>query len=987
LKISMKKLDAFPDAKLLRQNSGRLQVNNRFILTDPVWVHHEGGPIYSLDMHPSGKKLATCGQILEAGKGIIVIWNVEPVLNEVMAKDTKCVKCLAVIPQQRCINCVRWSTKGEWLACAGDERLLAIYEYGGRINSAGSIGSKAVVNFERYREKFRLYGHDLDVFHLEWSKDGRFLASCGMCARVIIWDAQRLPKKIMTLDASRGGHTQNVKGLSWDPIGKFLATQSSDKSIKIWATDSWQCVKTISEPFVESCNSTMFCRLDWSPDGAYLIAPCATNNAGPTAQLIRRKDWDMSLDLVGHRKAVTVVRACPRMIEYTDHKGKLLHVCCFAMGSRDKTLSVWLIPNVSRPLVVLQRLFKHSILDLNDFHLTISSMDGSIKSILLNAREVGRLLSSKEMGDMCERLYSRRPLQYCDSSLNCSSTVTNGSKFVDDLANLNREKMVTVSDKFEKVLSEEQKKSDAISQKNNEDGKQKQDVEQTKNISASSVPVVQAESRTKSNKRRIQPLFVASLSLQENEPPSKKAKEQSREMAVTTFSPKNQLRKKDSYDPFINQAKDEAVQVEVSTFKEAIPAMVDKPILRMAPLPDTVKVCDGQNQFIKLPIPPHKPQHTVVLETNLTHPVDKIDVFNDVEISLSIFATKLTGSVQNVIHWNCYINSSVCSLAANNYWTVVGCYDRCMFIYCSQSGLLYMNLMVDSIPSYLYVADSFLSVCSSYAFVYVWDLGKKKSILSRRSLNDLFEKDADIVLNLLGDSGSPIIGLSSGKTFLYSLRMDCWFTVAEYIHYSAPIGIMGEIRGSVMQTVLEERLNSAFSLHLPREFRHTINIYIRNLVQTVKKNPSSHFIASKRISGNAIKLKDIFTLLSREKVICGLKSDVLIRELLPTLQANPCCAAISEELKTREENDSVKTTLLLFGSARELAKFSEKEILVPATTNKCELMQFIFDEVKEISCLKDCCLLALNQEYVCNDETIQIQPHSEIAIIPPLSGG
>lgn len=45
---------------------------------------------------------------------------------------------------------------------------------------------------------------------------------------------------------------------------------------------------------------------------------------------------------------------------------------------------------------------------------------------------------------------------------------------------------------------------------------------------------------------------------------------------------------------------------------------------------------------------------------------------------------------------------------------------------------------------------------------------------------------------------------------------------------------MGEIRGSVMQTVLEERLNSAFSLHLPREFRHTINIYIRNLVQTGK---------------------------------------------------------------------------------------------------------------------------------------------------------
>lgn len=63
----------------------------------------------------------------------------------------------------------------------------------------------------------------------------------------------------MTLDASRGGHTQNVKGLSWDPIGKFLATQSSDKSIKIWATDSWQCVKTISEPFVEVLYLLIIC--------------------------------------------------------------------------------------------------------------------------------------------------------------------------------------------------------------------------------------------------------------------------------------------------------------------------------------------------------------------------------------------------------------------------------------------------------------------------------------------------------------------------------------------------------------------------------------------------------------------------------------------------------------------------------------------------------------------------------------------------------
>ncbi len=46
-------------------------------------------------------------------------------------------------------------------------------------------------------------------------------------------------------------HSDIVKGLSWDPLGKMLATQSDDKTVKFWATNTWQCVKTIEEPFQE----------------------------------------------------------------------------------------------------------------------------------------------------------------------------------------------------------------------------------------------------------------------------------------------------------------------------------------------------------------------------------------------------------------------------------------------------------------------------------------------------------------------------------------------------------------------------------------------------------------------------------------------------------------------------------------------------------------------------------------------------------------
>ncbi|VDK64202.1 unnamed protein product [Anisakis simplex] len=236
---------------------------------------------------------------------------------------------------------------------------------------------------------------------------------------------------MVVLNSTRSGHTGIVKGLSWDPIGKFLASQSADRTVKIWAIDGWQCVKTIVEPFVESSPTTMFCRMDWSPDGTYLVLPCATNNEGPTAQLVRRKDWSMSLDLVGHRKAVTVIRACPRLLHYTTHKtdslqGTQLKVTCFAVGSRDKALSVWLIPHIDRPIVVLNRLFKHSILDFswNGLHLTICSMDGSVKSILFNANEVGRLMSDLEMV-ISFALFRRLP-QYSTATNLAMTTKMNG---------------------------------------------------------------------------------------------------------------------------------------------------------------------------------------------------------------------------------------------------------------------------------------------------------------------------------------------------------------------------------------------------------------------------------------------------------------------------------------------------------------------------------------------------------------------------------
>lgn len=47
------------------------------------------------------------------------------------------------------------------------------------------------------------------------------------------------------------GHTGLVKGITWDPVSKYLASQSDDRSVRIWNTFNWQTEKIITKPFEE----------------------------------------------------------------------------------------------------------------------------------------------------------------------------------------------------------------------------------------------------------------------------------------------------------------------------------------------------------------------------------------------------------------------------------------------------------------------------------------------------------------------------------------------------------------------------------------------------------------------------------------------------------------------------------------------------------------------------------------------------------------
>ena len=139
--------------------------------------------------------------------------------------------------------------------------------------------------FPRVAHTLRI--HDGDVLDIAWSPGDVWLATASVDNTVVVWDVEKLPSTVAILK----GHTGHVKGVTWDPVGKYLATQSADKTLRVWRTSDWGEEAKISEPFEECGGTTHVLRLDWSPDGAYIVSAHAMNGGGPTAQILEREGW------------------------------------------------------------------------------------------------------------------------------------------------------------------------------------------------------------------------------------------------------------------------------------------------------------------------------------------------------------------------------------------------------------------------------------------------------------------------------------------------------------------------------------------------------------------------------------------------------------------------------------------------------------------------------------------------------------------------
>ncbi|CAO1622649.1 unnamed protein product [Parajaminaea phylloscopi] len=375
----------------------------------PDWVAHisadaddkdkEKKPttIFSLHVHPDGSRLATGGIDQK-----IRIWATEPILDQSVEKMPGAHRLLSTLSRHTgSVVSVRFSPSGRFLASGSDDTVCLIWEFDPNgVGGGGSFGSfgSSEQNVESWRIHRRLTGHESDVVDIAWSADAQdsFLATVGLDSVVNVWtgagqDGRPGFERIRRI----AGHDGFVKGVVWDPRGHYLATQSDDKTLKLWKTSDWSCAKVITEPFQNSPSSNFFGRPSWSPDGGHVVAANSMNGPVFTASIIARGTWNTDLKLVGHEDSVVVTAFSPRLFKSPDGDPDASPATMLALGSRDQSISIW-ITGRARPLLVLKDVFERQVTDLSwsqdGLTLYASSTAGAVAVIVLTPQDVSEPL-------------------------------------------------------------------------------------------------------------------------------------------------------------------------------------------------------------------------------------------------------------------------------------------------------------------------------------------------------------------------------------------------------------------------------------------------------------------------------------------------------------------------------------------------------------------------------------------------------------------
>jgi WD40 repeat protein/tetratricopeptide (TPR) repeat protein len=172
------------------------------------------------------------------------------------------------------VRCVAFSPDGRRLAAGGYDHTLKVW----------NLGNPTAVD-----EVFTNHAHSSPICYVGFRPDGQLVSSDGK-GTVRFWDAQTG----VALWSLRG-HSGGVRSVAFSSNGRFIATGSSDRTVKVWdATTEQQAVALISG----ESSSLAKGPVAFSSDSQYLAAAMRDGPFGNRVSRIRI--WDIQTVEVTH---------------------------------------------------------------------------------------------------------------------------------------------------------------------------------------------------------------------------------------------------------------------------------------------------------------------------------------------------------------------------------------------------------------------------------------------------------------------------------------------------------------------------------------------------------------------------------------------------------------------------------------------------------------------------------------------------------------
>ncbi|WP_299465786.1 caspase family protein [uncultured Microscilla sp.] len=142
-------------------------------------------------------------------------------------------------------------------ALSPNGRLLVVggfFSYG----TNREYGAIRIIDLKRNEMIGKLTGHTDVVFSVAFSKDGRYIASGSGDKTIKIWEVNR--KRLVT---TLKGHSNSIYEVAFAPNGNQLISGSYDKTVKIWDWQNRQVIKTLTR------HNNRVQVVAYSPNGRY----------------------------------------------------------------------------------------------------------------------------------------------------------------------------------------------------------------------------------------------------------------------------------------------------------------------------------------------------------------------------------------------------------------------------------------------------------------------------------------------------------------------------------------------------------------------------------------------------------------------------------------------------------------------------------------------------------------------------------------------